>query len=93
MLRQEGKKRDGEAAINREGGHGLGRKLGNLLAARGLRAEEVRERKLLCKHRGLCVCAWGLLCAYITFCQHLCDCAEAAWGKQGSRVLGRGDSS
>lgn len=63
------------------------------LLLRRLRAEEIRERKLLCKHRGLRVCAWGLPCAYITFCQHLCACAEAAWGKQGSRVLGRGDSS
>lgn len=38
MLRQEGKKRDGEAAINREGGHGLGRKLGNLFAAKASRS-------------------------------------------------------
>lgn len=34
VLRQEGKKRDGRAAINRDGGHGLGRKLGNLFVAK-----------------------------------------------------------
>lgn len=63
------------------------------LLLRRLKGEEVWERKLLCKHRGFCLCTWGLPGVYITFCQHLCACAEAAWGKQGSWVLGSVESS